>query len=117
MPRKHTPLARAFHWIVLVLYVYGVAKQLDDVSQLEDARLLVMETVFAVVFLSVVLARYAYMRRFETFAAARAPIDPRRGGVVSGCGRSELVFRGSDDALTVLVQVVRDRRGSLITIT
>lgn len=78
MQRKHTRLARAFHWGVLALYIYGVAKQLDDVSQLADDRLLLTETVFAVVFLVVVLARYGYMRRFPTFHAARTPIEPQR---------------------------------------
>ena len=78
MQRQHTRIARAFHWSVLALYVYGVAKQLDDVSQLADGDLLLTETVFAAVFLLVVIARYGYMRRVPTFHAARTPIDPQR---------------------------------------
>lgn len=78
MQRQHTRIARAFHWSVLALYLLGVVKQLDDVSQLEDEGLLVTETAFATVFLVVVIARYRYMRRFPTFHAARTPIDPRR---------------------------------------
>ena len=78
MQRQHTRIARAFHWSVLALYVYGVAKQLDDVSQLAEGDLLLTETVFAAVFLLVVIARYGYMRRVPTFHAARTPIDPQR---------------------------------------
>lgn len=78
MQKQHTRLARALHWGVLALYIYGVIKQLDDVSQLADARLLLTETVFAVVFLLVVVSRYVYMRRVPTFHAARVAIDPRR---------------------------------------
>ena len=78
MRRTHTTLARCLHWGVAALYVYGVAKQLDDVEELADAQLLFTEVVFAAVFLSVVTLRYAYMRRFETFSPARAPIGPAR---------------------------------------
>ena len=40
--------------------------------------MLLTETVYAVVFLLVVVSRYVYMRRVPTFHAARVAIDPRR---------------------------------------
>ena len=78
MQGRHTKLARALHWGFIGLYAYGVAKQLDDVSQLEDAALLQFEMVFAALFLAVVVTRYVYMQRFDTFAAATTPISAAR---------------------------------------
>lgn len=87
MQRQHTRIARAFHWSVLALYVVGVAKQLDDVSQLADDGLLLPETVFATVFLVIVIARYGSRRRVPTFHAARTPIDPRPAGLARALHR------------------------------
>lgn len=73
---SHTTLAKGFHWGFILLYAYGIFKQLDDLSQLEDAGLLVFEVVFAGLFLLIVLVRYFYMRRFETFLGARVSVSP-----------------------------------------
>ena len=42
-------------------------KQLDDISQLEDANLLLFEVIFAIIFLIIVILRYLYMRHQPTF--------------------------------------------------
>lgn len=76
MARSHTLLARSIHWSFIGLYGYGLLKQLDDVSDLEAPGLLAFEVGFAALFLAVVLARYLYMRRFETFLGARRPPSP-----------------------------------------
>ena len=73
LKRSHTKLAKIFHWGFIVLYMYGVLKQLSDVSQLENTGLLVFEAAFAILFLLIVLIRYFYMRQFETFLGARKP--------------------------------------------
>ena len=52
------------------LYAYGIFKQVDDISQLEDSALLVFESIFAAVFLLIVILRFTYMRRFNTFQGA-----------------------------------------------
>ena len=74
MGGSHTFLAKFVHWFFVILYAYGIFKQLDDLEQLEDSGLLMFEVVFASVFLLIVLIRYFYMSRFETFLGANEPV-------------------------------------------
>ena len=74
MRRDHTPLARFIHWTFIPLYVYGIVKQVNDISELENSELLIFEVIFATVFLLIVILRFAYMRRFKTFQGAEEPI-------------------------------------------
>jgi cytochrome b561 len=64
---SHTLIAKISHWGFIILYAYGMMKQLDDLSQLEDAGLLYFEVVFSILFLLIVIFRYLYMRKYETF--------------------------------------------------
>jgi len=70
MQESHTFLAKLIHWTFIPLYAYGIFKQVDDISQLEDSALLVFESIFAAVFLLIVILRFTYMRRFNTFQGA-----------------------------------------------
>jgi len=70
MKDSHTLLARLIHWTFIPLYAYGIFKQVDDIEALEDRALLVFESIFASVFLLIVILRLAYMRRFKTFQGA-----------------------------------------------
>ena len=70
----HTRLAKTIHWSFIILYVYGIVKQVDDISDLEDSKLLIFEVVFAAVFLAIVIARYIYMRKVETMHASTVPV-------------------------------------------
>ena len=70
MTQSHTFLAKLIHWTFIPLYAYGIFKQVDDISQLEDSALLVFESIFATVFLLIVILRFTYMRRFNTFQGA-----------------------------------------------
>ena len=70
MVQSHTFLAKIIHWTFIPLYAYGIFKQVDDISQLEDSALLVFESIFAAVFLLIVILRFTYMRRFNTFQGA-----------------------------------------------
>ena len=74
MRRDHTPLARFIHWTFIPLYVYGIVKQVNDISELENSELLIFEVIFATVFLLIVILRFTYMRRFKTFQGAEEPI-------------------------------------------
>ena len=74
MESSHTLLAKIIHWGFIILYVYGIFKQIDDLSQLEDRALLIFEVIFACAFLFIVLIRYFYMSRFETFLGAYEPV-------------------------------------------
>ena len=70
MKESHTLLARFIHWTFIPLYAYGIFKQVDDIGELEDRALLIFESVFATIFLLIVILRLAYMRRFNTFQGA-----------------------------------------------
>ena len=70
MTQSHTFLAKLIHWTFIPLYAYGIFKQVDDITQLEDSALLVFESIFAAVFLLIVILRFTYMRRFNTFQGA-----------------------------------------------
>ena len=67
---SHSFASKFLHWSFTLLYVYGILKQVDDISQLEDAALLKFETVFAIVFLAIVIVRYFYMRKIPTLVGA-----------------------------------------------
>ena len=74
MQKSHTPLAKVIHWLFVILYVYGIFKQVNELEDLEDSGLLLFEVIFASFFLLIVLIRYFYMRRFETFLGASEPV-------------------------------------------
>ena len=59
-----------------MLYAYGMFKQLDDISQLEDNGLLIFEVIFASIFLLIVIMRYFYMRKVGTMHASTVPVHP-----------------------------------------
>jgi len=72
--KKHTRVAKSIHWSFILLYSYGIFKQLDNISELEDNSLLIFEVIFASVFLAIVIMRYFYMRRFDNFLGAQVPV-------------------------------------------
>lgn len=74
MTNSHTRVAKFFHWSFIVLYVYGIFKQVNALEDLEDKELLIFEIIFASIFLIIVILRYSYMRRFKTFLGAREPV-------------------------------------------
>ena len=74
MTNSHTRVAKFFHWSFIILYVYGIFKQVNALEDLEDKELLIFEIIFASIFLIIVILRYSYMRRFKTFLGAREPV-------------------------------------------
>ena len=74
MPTSHTKLAKFIHWTFILLYLYGIVKQVNELEDLEDNQLLLFEIAFATVFLIIVILRYSYMRRFKTFQGATEPV-------------------------------------------
>jgi cytochrome b561 len=67
-------MAKFIHWLFIILYVYGIFKQVNQLEDLEDNQLLLFEIIFASIFLIIVILRYSYMRRFKTFLGAREPV-------------------------------------------
>ena len=61
-------LAKGLHWGFVLLFAYGIFKQVDDLNQLADSALFRFEMGFALVFLLVVLLRYLYMSRTQETA-------------------------------------------------
>jgi cytochrome b561 len=50
------------HWGFVLLFVYGLLKQIDELNQLEDKALLQFEVIFAIVFVLLLLIRFIYMK-------------------------------------------------------
>ena len=74
MSTSHTKLAKFIHWTFILLYLYGIVKQVNELGDLEDNQLLLFEIAFATVFLIIVILRYSYMRHFTTFQGATEPV-------------------------------------------
>ena len=62
---KYSFLAKFLHWSFVILYAYGIYKQVDDINQLEDISLLKSEIVFALVFLLFIVFRFFYMTKTQ----------------------------------------------------
>ena len=63
---KYTTIAKVFHWGFVVLFAYGIAKQVDDISQLEDFALLRFELIFATILILLLAVRFLYMTKTQT---------------------------------------------------
>ncbi len=59
---QYSKIAKLFHWGFVLLFVYGVAKQVDDINQLEDKAFFRFEIIFALIFLFLLLIRLIYMK-------------------------------------------------------
>ena len=59
---QYSKIAKLFHWGFVLLFVYGVAKQVDDINQLEDQTFFRFEIIFGVIFLFLLLIRLIYMK-------------------------------------------------------
>lgn len=60
--KPHSNTAKLLHWGFIAIFIYGLAKQLDEVVELEDAALLKEEMWFASIFLVVLAIRFIYMQ-------------------------------------------------------
>ena len=74
MQHSHSRLGKFFHWSFIVLYLYGIFKQVNELEELENKDLLFFEIIFASIFLIIVILRYSYMSRFRTFLGAKEPV-------------------------------------------
>ena len=59
---QHCFLAKFLHWFFVVLFGYGVFKQIENKEQLNDLELLKSEIFFAAIFLFFIIFRFIYMR-------------------------------------------------------
>ena len=65
---NYSKTAKLFHWGFVILFVYGVAKQVDSIDQLEDISFFRFEIIFALIFFILLLIRFIYMKRTQKTA-------------------------------------------------
>ena len=64
---QHSLLGKFLHWFFVLLFGYGVFKQIENKEQLNDLGLLISEMIFAVAFLLFIMFRFIYMKkRYKT---------------------------------------------------
>ena len=63
--KKYSFIAKFWHWGFVLLFVYGVAKQVDDIKQLEDKFFFQFEIIFALLFLFLLVIRFVYMNKTQ----------------------------------------------------
>ena len=67
---QHSLLAKALHWFFVILFGYGVYKQIENKEQLNDLELLKSEIFFALIFLIFILFRLIYMKIYSANSSA-----------------------------------------------
>ena len=78
---NYTLTARIFHWSFVILFAYGIFKQIENINQLEDLALLKFEITFALLFILFLVARFVYMTR--TQKSSLPPDTPRAQKVLA----------------------------------
>ena len=63
--RKYSFFAKFLHWGFVFLFIYGVAKQVNEIEQLEDQFFFQFEIIFAVIFLFLLSIRFVYMSKTQ----------------------------------------------------
>ena len=132
--QSHTKLAKSLHWTFIILYVYGIFKQVNDLQELEDKGILIFEIIFASIFLAIVILRYSYMRRFKTFLGARKPVHivhyylarsvhramyacfillPLTGLIIAGLYTQGYTVNATPDEEQTIMDVVLDLHGAV----
>ncbi len=62
---QYSKIAKLFHWGFVLLFVYGIVKQVDDINQLEDNTFFRFEIIFALIFLFFLIIRLIYMKKTQ----------------------------------------------------
>ena len=57
--------AKLFHWAFILIFSYGILKQIDNINQFEDLALLKFEIIFALLFILFLIIRFIYMKRTQ----------------------------------------------------
>ena len=63
--KQYSLFAKFWHWGFVLLFIYGVAKQVDEIEQLEDLFFFQFEIVFALLFLFLLAIRFVYMSKTQ----------------------------------------------------
>ena len=62
---NYSRIAKLFHWGFIIIFVYGISKQVDNIDQLEDIYFFRFEIIFALIFLFLLIIRFIYMKRTQ----------------------------------------------------
>ena len=72
--QQHSVLAKDLYWFFVLLFGYGVYKQIQNKEQLNDLELLKSEIFFALIFFIFILFRFIYMKKvYKTALPSDAP--------------------------------------------
>ena len=63
--KKYSFFAKFWHWGFVLLFIYGVTKQVNEIEQLEDQFFFQFEIVFALLFLFLLAIRFVYMSKTQ----------------------------------------------------
>ena len=63
--KQYSFLAKFWHWGFVLLFIYGVAKQVDSIEQLENKFFFQFEIIFAFLFLFLLIIRFIYMTKTQ----------------------------------------------------
>ena len=63
--KQYSLFAKFWHWGFVLLFIYGIAKQVDEIEQLEDQFFFQFEIVFALLFLFLLAIRFVYMSKTQ----------------------------------------------------
>jgi len=58
----YSKIAKLFHWGFVVLFIYSIFKQVEDINQLEDKIFFRFEIIFAIIFFLLLFIRLIYMK-------------------------------------------------------
>ena len=72
--QNYSTTSKLLHWGFIGVFAYGIFKQVDDLSQLEDPNFLRFEFIFACVFLALLALRLWIMRGQGSALPAAAPV-------------------------------------------
>ena len=67
-PIRYSKFAKIMHWGFVLLFAYGVFKQVDNLSELADPSLFRLEIVFAGVFILLLIIRFIYVKKTQQSA-------------------------------------------------
>jgi len=67
-PVRYSKFAKTMHWGFVLLFAYGVFKQVDNLSELADPSLFRLEIVFAGVFILLLIIRFIYVKKTQQSA-------------------------------------------------
>ena len=79
--QSYTLTAKIFHWSFVIIFAYGISKQINNINQLEDLALLKFEIAFALLFILFLVARFFYMT--QTQNSSLPPDTPRAQKVLA----------------------------------